>query len=257
MAISLVQSNQVVNDAALGELASAARDSLLTILPAINTAFIQPGKITASGKVITIGNTSVSFPDGRIKALPLVDGVDVSGLSGTYSLVTGTGSGVESLALPTMSNGDYIYIGFEVRSDRKIYPLYGTKNAVAASATLPNFSTGIALGTILLHYSSGAFDDVVVTNINQSESAVPNPASVSISLYETTVTTSSASLSLSHGLAGEPQFLSFFYNNGTTKPPVDASSIVIDKTSTTLVLNTNDFDFTGGKSLLVTAIRLV
>lgn len=397
MAISLVQSNQVVYDAALNELATASRDSLLTILPAVNSSFTVPGKITASGKVITIGSTSVSNPDTRVKGFPLVDGKDVSGLSGTYDLATGSKTGnVATVSLPSMTNNYYIRLGFEVRSDKQIYPVWGKQGVDAASATYPTFSSGVPLGVILLQYGTGSFNNVTLSNIIQYIGAgsgaggdssfkirdiststatinagfiqlsngytlvtgagadstttnidisidlsaiVASPANTTtyylyvdlwklsdpitltdngrkvinissasqfallttspdlvqtyryvyvgfvhtadsgnaytgtnayfgtspsrvhmmiddvtpVELFEGSTSTNSTSLTVNHSLTGEPQLVSFFYYNGTTKTSIDASSILIDKNSAALVINTNDFDFTSGKYLEIKA----
>jgi hypothetical protein len=74
-----------------------------------------------------------------------------------------------------------------------------------------------------------------------------------VNKYVGTTTTNSTSLSLSHQLGNEPQMIELSYYDGTNKAPVDASSYVINKTASAIVLNTNDFDFTGGKYLEVVA----
>lgn len=397
MAISLVQSNQVVYDAALQELDTAARESLLEILPAINTALVEPGKITASGLVVTIGNTLVNYPDSRTKGFPLVDGKDVSGLTGTYSIADGSYTGDMAVVVPpAMTNNYYIRLGFEVRSDRKIYPVWGKEAALAVDATYPTFSSGVPLGVILLQYGTGAFNAISSANIIQYKGAgsgaggdssfkvrdisgsvatinagfiqlsngytlvtgsgtdstttnvdilidladivaspvdsttyylyidlwklsdaitltdngrkVINVSSASqfalvttspdliqlyryvyvgfvhtadsgnaytgtnayfgtspsrvhmmidevnpIEMFEAQTTTNSAALSVSHGLTGEPQLIALYYYDGTGKQSVDVSTVLSDKNSTSLVLDTQAFDFTGGKYLEIKA----
>jgi len=394
---SLVQSNQVVYDEALVELNAASRDSLLTILPSINTSLMVPGKLTASGLVVTIGTTSVNYPDARKKGFPLVDGKDVSGLFGTYNIDTGAQTDdVAIVAPPSMTNNYYIRLGFEVRSDRKIYPVWGKEAADAIDASYPTFSSGVPLGVILLQYGTGVFNNIINADIVQYIGAgsgaggdssfkirditgsvatinagffqlsngytlvtgagtdstttnidiaidlvdivatpddettyylyidlwklsdpivltdngrkVINVSSASqfallettpdqaqlyryvyvgfirtadsgnaytganaffgtspsrvhmmldevtpVELFEATTTTNSTSLSVSHSLTGEPQLIAFFYYNGTTKESIDVSSVLIDKNASSLVINTNDFDFTDGKYLEIKA----
>jgi hypothetical protein len=67
--------------------------------------------------------------------------------------------------------------------------------------------------------------------------------------FQTTTTTSSATLSVTHGLGGEPQMMSFFYYDGTDKNAVDASSVLVTKSTSTVTLNTSALDLTGGKYL--------
>jgi hypothetical protein len=69
--------------------------------------------------------------------------------------------------------------------------------------------------------------------------------------FQTTTTTNNAALAVTHGLGGEPQSMSFFYFDGTDKNAVDASSVVVTKSTSTVTLNTTAFDFTGGKYLEV------
>jgi hypothetical protein len=82
---------------------------------------------------------------------------------------------------------------------------------------------------------------------------VDTPYGSGMSKYTSNVTTNSTSLSLNHVLGGEPQMIALAYYNGTNKVPVDPSSVVITKTAAVITLNTNDFDFTGGKYLEVVA----
>lgn len=400
--VDLETSTATVRNAnALSEIATPANAALNTILDNTNTALLVPAKITASGKVFTVSTTTVTLPDGRKKTLPLLDGKSVFGLSGTYNITTGVGTGnfVTPTTLPTVVNGDYCYIGFEIRADQKIYALYGKPNSVLGSATYPTFVSGIPVGICLLQYATGTWSDIVVGDINQfvgagsggaggdssfkiremngsiatlnagfiqlsngstlvsgggatSETtnvdinidlasliATPtvtttyylyidlwklsdavtlsdngrkvikvatvdqfyltttppdliqlyryvyigfvhtadatttytgtgsafgtSPSKVHmmldevnpVEIYETSVTTNSNALVLTHGLTGEPQNFAFFYYDGTNKQAVDISSLLMDKSSASLTIDTQtvNFDFTGGKYLEVKA----
>jgi hypothetical protein len=394
-------SNKVRNVNALSEINTAANTTLDVILDNTNTALLIPAKLTAAGKVFTVSTTTVTMPDGRKKTLPLLDGKSISGLSGTYNISTGVGTGnfVTPTTLPTVVNGDYCYIGFEIRADQKIYALYGKPNAVLGSATYPTFVSGVPVGICPLQYTGGVWSDIVTANINQFVGAgsggaggdssfkiremngsiatlnagfiqlsngytlvtgagslsdttnvdinidlatliatpantttyylyidlwklsdpitltdngrkVINVANVNqfyltttspdliqlyryvyvgfvhsadtgntytgtnsafgtspskvhmmldevnpVEIYETTVTTNSNALVLSHGLTGEPQSFAVFYYDGTNKQSVDLSSVLMDKSASSLTIDTQtaNFDFTGGKYLEVKA----
>jgi hypothetical protein len=72
--------------------------------------------------------------------------------------------------------------------------------------------------------------------------------------FETNYTTAGDNQVISHGLNGEPQFIQLFYFDGTDKVPVDPSSVVISKSSSSLTINTLGFDFTSGKYMQVVAL---
>jgi len=395
------QTNTINNANALSEIATPANTKLNVILDNANTALLIPAKLTAAGKVFTVSTTTVTMPDGRKKTLPLLDGKSISGLSGTYDISSGVGTGnfVTPTTLPTVVNGDYCYIGFEIRADQKIYALYGKPNASLGSATYPTFVSGVPVGICPLQYTGGAWSDVVVGDINQFIGAgsggaggdssfkiremngsiatlnagfiqlsngytlvtgagtdstttnvdvnidlatllaspansttyylyidlwklsdaitltdngrkVINVSTVSqfllsttspdliqlyryvyvgfvhtadsgnaytgtnsafgtspskihmmldevnpVEIYETSVTTNSNALVLSHGLTGEPQNFAFFYYDGTNKQSVDVSALLMDKSAASLTIDTQtaNFDFTGGKYLEVKA----
>ena len=156
---SKVQSNQVVNEAALAEIGSALREEADDLFVKINNRLVDlcSLSVTGSSKVVTVGPSVLQMPNLKYKAFPQLKSVDLGNLSGTMDFGTGTGTGsVQTVVLPTMTNAWYIRAGFQILSDKKIYVIFGTQAASAGAAGAPAFSkSGISLGEVLLQ-ASGA-----------------------------------------------------------------------------------------------------
>ena len=150
---SKTQAYQIVLDTAQVNIGSAVREGLDTIFTKVDALHREVGglSVTGSSAVVSVDLTTLAVgPNGRRKGLAPVSGVDVGGLSGTFNLSTGVGtSAVQTATLPTFVASGWVRVGFEVRTDKRIYALYGTPNVVFASAGLPGFSSGsIPLGEV-------------------------------------------------------------------------------------------------------------
>ena len=153
MSRSLPQTDQFVNEAALSELGNTARDFVSNLLSATNDRLKIPAALSMSGNVLTVGNTKVTTgPDSRSLGLSPVGGVSIDGLTGTLDFDTGTGTGdVETVTLPTMNANYYILAGIEIRSDQKVYVIFGSQAAASGDVGLPAFlSSAKPVGTILM-----------------------------------------------------------------------------------------------------------
>jgi hypothetical protein len=153
MAKNLFQSDQMKNDAALTEIAPSANTPLDTLFSNINSRVKDPAALSMSGLVLTVGHTILTTgPLNKKKGLPQIKSVAVGDLTGTFDFETGTGTGdVQSVTLPTMTASYYVRAGVEVRSDKKIYIVFGTEAASASAAGAPAFAkTSAQRGEILL-----------------------------------------------------------------------------------------------------------
>jgi len=152
-----VQSWQTVNEAALSELGSSARDPLDTILGLLNTKLKVPASLGFTGNVLNVGSSRIDVgPDGKKVGYPPLAGVSIDDLTGTFDFDTGTGTGdVQTATLPTMTADYYVLVGVEIRSDQKIYVIFGSESATEAGAGLPPFLSGsIPVGIVTMQ--SGA-----------------------------------------------------------------------------------------------------
>jgi hypothetical protein len=153
MARSYPQTDQIVNEAALTEFGTAARAELDDILVAVDTKARVPAKLSFTSLVLNVGNTKVEVgPDGKYSGYAPLSGVSLDGLSGTFDFATGTGTGdVQTETLPSMTANYYVLVGVEIRSDQKIYVVFGSEAAAAANAGLPAFLSGsIPVGVVLM-----------------------------------------------------------------------------------------------------------
>lgn len=171
MTTTKVQATQTVLYDVLSEIANAQNEQLDILLGKINTSLKVPGMLSlGAGLVVNVANTTLTKPNGTKVRLVLGD-VDIGGLSGSVNFSTGTGSGdVQTVSLPTLTPNQWYKAGFEVRSDKKIYIVFGAIGASEALAGFPNWSeVGVSLGYISLQVN-GAGDGWVTptaSSINQ------------------------------------------------------------------------------------------
>jgi hypothetical protein len=159
MAVNRIQTDHIVNESTLDEIQPSARTQLNTLYSQINQRFLVPGRITVTGSstVITVENTVVANnPNGKKQSLPQINGIDVGDLTATFNMTAGTGTGdAASFTNPSLASNEYVRVGIEVRSDKKIYLVFGTPNANASLAGAPSFSE-LALGEVLLRNNGTA-----------------------------------------------------------------------------------------------------
>lgn len=173
MAKNLFQTDQMEHVATLSELAPTGEVSLDTLFPAINNRVKEPLALSSTGQIITVGSSIVIIgPDGKKKGLPPLKSIDLGAIGGTFDLATGTGTGdVQSITLPSMTASYYVRLGFEARSDKKIYPMFGAQAVSSGAAGAPGFSKGsMQAGEILLqddgsggqgHFANPAGDAII------------------------------------------------------------------------------------------------
>ena len=173
-----IQATQSILEIVLSELGNLSRDQLDTIYSKINNALMEPGAFICTGidKFVTVNSTSVVMPTGKNKILSL-GAVSVAGLSGSMNFATGIGSGdVQTVVVPTIvTPGNWIKAGFEIRTDRKIYVVFGAEGTSEAAATFPAYSTEcLPLGYVSLHDDgAGAFLNVTLPFLYQISSLAP------------------------------------------------------------------------------------
>lgn len=150
---TLVRTSDILGDRVLSELGNSGEDVFFNDLDKINKRLKQPGLLTLSGLVLTVGNTTIDTgPSGRQASLSVVKGVELGGLTGTFDFSTGTGTGdVQTVTIPTVAANLFIKAGVEVRQDKKIYVVFGSAAATSALAGAPGFAkTSAQLGMVVL-----------------------------------------------------------------------------------------------------------
>jgi hypothetical protein len=172
MTITKLQATQTVLHDVLSELGNTADAQLNTIFDKFNTLSKVPGLIAlGTGLVINVGTTTLIKPNGTKIRLVLGD-VDVGDLSGSMDFATGIGTGIETVTLPALTANQWYKAGFEIRSDKKIYVVFGAIGASEALAGFPNWNeVSIALGYVSLQANGTgtAFVAPTAANINQFE----------------------------------------------------------------------------------------
>lgn len=171
-----LQTLQMVNETALDEFGNAARQALDSILSDVNSRIKDPCRISVTGSslVISIGTSKPVGPLSKERGLPIIGGVDIGAISGTIDAGTGTGtSAVQSATFPTMTASYYVRVGFEIRSDKNIYLVFGSQASSAAAAGAPAFTPGalMQIGEITLQDDgtggAGNFLNPAMSNIVQ------------------------------------------------------------------------------------------
>jgi hypothetical protein len=173
-----IQATQSILEIVLSELGNLSRDQLDVIYSKINNALMDPGAFSCTGldKFVVVNSTSVTMPTGKKKILSL-GSVSVAGLSGSMNFATGIGSGdVQTVVVPTIATpGNWIKAGFEIRTDNKIYVVFGAEGATEAAASFPAYSSEcLPLGFVSLHDDgAGAFLNVTMPFLYQISSLAP------------------------------------------------------------------------------------
>jgi len=174
MTQSFVGLEQLKQYSALTEIAPGGDTTLDTVISNINSVVKEPGALSFPGgnAVLTVGATNVTIgPSGKLKALPQISGVDVGSITGTFTFtgnpnVTVTGSAV-AVANVSLTSGQFVKVGIEIRSDAQIYAIFGTPGASQSAAGAPIFSKkSIPLGYIVLENNGTAGTGNVLNRTN-------------------------------------------------------------------------------------------
>lgn len=169
-----IQSNQVTNQNSVARLEATERTDLDLMIDKIAQALNEPGWIGVSGGVsgfdLELGGSSVVVLDsGKKKVLCSIAGEDLSGVSGTFNISTGIGTGaVQNLSLPSIATDHYVKLGFELRSDKLIYPILGTTNATENLSGVPAFSKKDAhiYGIVQLRNGTSGTGNLLAATLN-------------------------------------------------------------------------------------------
>jgi hypothetical protein len=149
--LNKLQAIQSILNVALSELGTLAGERVDNILSNLNASLKIPGMITASGTIVSIANTTYVLPNGKKESL-IWDGIDLGGLLGSANFTASSVSGdVQPFVVPVIADGEFCKAGFEIRSDKKIYVIFGTVAASLGLASFPAFSAmSMPLGYVVL-----------------------------------------------------------------------------------------------------------
>jgi hypothetical protein len=149
--LNKLQAIQSILNVALSEIGTLAGERIDNILSNMNASLKIPGMLSASGTVVSVANTTYVLPNGKRESL-IWDGVDLGGLLGTANLTASSVSGdVQPFVVPVIADGEFCKAGFEIRSDKKIYVVFGTVGASLGLASFPTFSAmSMPLGYVVL-----------------------------------------------------------------------------------------------------------
>jgi hypothetical protein len=149
--LNKLQAIQSILNEALSEIGTLAGDRVDTILSNMNASLKIPGMLSASGTVVSIGNTTYSLPSGKKESL-MWDGIDLGGLLGSANFTASSVSGdVQPIVVPVVGDTQFCKAGFEIRSNKKIYVVFGSVGASLGLASFPAFSAmSMPLGYVVL-----------------------------------------------------------------------------------------------------------
>ena len=146
------QTWQTNDEVARSELGTYVNEELDNILTIINDRFVVPLGIRYSSPVLTVNastqqkvesNGSDSTQNSFKWRVPLLNNVGISIPDSTLNFSTGgtTGSFIEAtVAIPTLTLGDYIQMGIEIQTDGYIHVAWGTPAALVGNTTVPSFA---------------------------------------------------------------------------------------------------------------------
>lgn len=228
----MLQLNQLVIDGQLANLGTVDRDSVKNALTILNSLLGEPCKVSMSGTTLSVGSSSVTLleSDGSygqqslgIKSIPPISGRYAEVAAGTINLATGsvTGSFATGLSGLSMTNGEYVGVALELRSDKSWYVNFGVATAVKADvfteANSPTFTSDapVKKGFMTLRKNgAGAWDFATLDMADFV--ALPIGAGVggggASNIAETDITTASAG-TWESGYSGTPRIAVWYYTN--------------------------------------------
>lgn len=148
---------------ALPRVRSRQAELLNVLLNLTDDKLKRPFEVSLSGDVITIASSEIQHleTDGtggtqssyKKSPVPGSAGYNVVAES-TINVDTGAGTGDLESATPSIpvavAASEYVWMGIEKRPDNKVYLIFGTPNAVAGSATYPDFIIGDGFSAIAM-----------------------------------------------------------------------------------------------------------
>jgi len=164
------QTWEIVNEKSLDALETGNRESIDNLLDILNSKTNFPFRISLSGNILTVHDSELqTFKSDNSEwggvensfkyATAPIDGLYKRLVESTLSLSNGTdtgdfATGIE-LTCPTLSLGDYVWLGLEAKSSGDINLIWGNPNNTLSNATFPTF-TGTAICMIQLQASAGS-----------------------------------------------------------------------------------------------------
>lgn len=147
----MVQTTQVIDKVARVKIGSVANEELDNILTLIDDKFDRPLRVSLSTNTITISTSTKqklesNGTDGTQNSykerLPVVSGVSHDTVQSTLDLTNGNTTGDFNSnpdAGKSITSGYYVQMGLALRSDKKIYVVWGDEAALLANTTAPAF----------------------------------------------------------------------------------------------------------------------
>ena len=146
------QSWQIKDKIARSNIGSVINEELDNQMTLIDDKLTRPMDVTVSSNVITIGasvkqvlesNGADSTQNSYKWRLPISSGIDFNIAQSTLDLTNGNTTGAFANnpdSGKSVTSGNYIQMGIALRSDKKLYIVWGDENAVLASTTPPAFA---------------------------------------------------------------------------------------------------------------------
>ena len=174
MTITGIQTDQVRTIAVRDEIAPTGNTALEVVLGNIDSRVKDPFSISLGVFTIAVGSSSVvTGPSGKRKSPVPGEGQDFSGITGTLNITNAAVTGdFIAPTLPSLTANFFVKAGLEVRTDNKIYIVFGSQGASLPAATAPTFtSDAYPVGVIELQANGsggvGAFVQPTLANVLQ------------------------------------------------------------------------------------------
>ena len=155
------QTWNIVNEQPLSVLETNSREPLDNLFTILDSKLDFPFRLSLSGYVLTVHESELQIlkSDGaegtensfKIATSP-IQGQYKTLVESTIDFSTGvvTGDFAATPFCPTMTSGEFVWVGFEVKTDGKINLNWGNPAATANAASFPTFTSGTAINLILL-----------------------------------------------------------------------------------------------------------
>jgi hypothetical protein len=144
-----MQTWQISDKTARSNIGSTNNEELDNVLTLVDDKLSSPLKASINSNTITISasvkqNLESDGADGTQSSfkerLPVIGGLDYSTItSSTIDLTSGITTGVFA-SNPAVTANYYIQMGIVLRSDKKLYVIWGTEASSLGSTTVPNFT---------------------------------------------------------------------------------------------------------------------
>lgn len=147
-----IQYDQLVDDNARSKIGSESGEKLENQISLVDDKLQLPLDISLLGTILTVeagtkqqkeSDGSGGQQDSYKLRLPLLNNVDVNPIQSTLNFADGDTTGDfedDPIVSPVMVASEYVQFGIELRTDKKLYGVWGEPNAVLANTTPPAFS---------------------------------------------------------------------------------------------------------------------